>query len=157
MINVIDNFLEKDLIEYLEELFIYKTPHFYGHTSNRNNKNFSFYSSSINTEDTLISFIIRKLKNKFNFNKVLRCYINIQFHNMNGNWHQDDGSNTILIMITKTLNKNSGQFEIKINNKIKKIDFIQNRVVCFDATKFHRGLAPKEINTPRITLAFKTI
>ena len=59
MITIVDNFLEKDLIEYLEELFVYKTPHFYGHTSNKNNKNFSFYSSGINTEDTLVSFIIK--------------------------------------------------------------------------------------------------
>jgi hypothetical protein len=156
MITIIDDFLEKDLIEHLEEILVYKTPHTYGHTSGFDN-NFIFYSSGINTEDILISYIIKKLKNKFNFNKVLRSYINVQFHNMNGNWHPDDGSNTILIMITKTLNKNSGQFQIKINNKIKKVDFIQNRVICFDSTLFHRGLAPKEINTPRITLAFKTI
>jgi hypothetical protein len=152
---IIDNFLEKDLINYLEKLFIYSTPHYYGHVSNE--KNNEFYNSNLNINDTMINFLIIKLKKQFNFNQVLRSYINIQHNGMNGNWHRDDGSNTILIMITKTLKKGSGQFELKDKDKINKIDFIKNRLICFDANKFHRGLAPKEINTPRITLAFKTI
>jgi hypothetical protein len=77
---------------------------------------------------------------------------------MDGHWHQDDGKNTILLMITKTLKKNSGQFQIKDkNNIITKINFVQNKIIYFDASLLHRGLAPEEINTPRITLAFKTI
>ena len=155
MIKIIDNFLEKDLIEYLEKIFIYNTPHYYGHSSNK--KNIEFYNSNLNTGDILIKYLIIKLKKKIKFNQVIRSYINIQYNEMNGDWHQDDGSHTILLMITKTLKKGSGQFEIKNNGKINKIDFIQNRLVCFDATKHHRGMAPKEINTPRITLAFKTI
>jgi len=155
MIKIIDNFLEKDLINYLEKLFIYKTPHYYGHTSDK--KNTEFYISNLNINDTMINFLIIKLKKQFNFNQVIRSYINIQHNGMNGDWHQDDGSNTILIMITKTLKKGSGQLEIKNNEKINKIDFIQNRLIFFDATKYHRGLSPKEINSPRITLAFKTI
>ncbi len=155
MIKIIDNFLEKDLINYLEKLFIYNTPHYYGHSSTE--KSNEFYNSNLNINDAMINFLIIKLKKQFNFNQVLRSYINIQHNGMNGNWHQDDGSNTILIMITKTLKKGSGQFELKNNEKINKIDFIQNRLIYFDATKHHRGLAPKEINTPRITLAFKTI
>ena len=155
MIKIIDNFLEKDLIIYLEDVFMFKTPHFYGHKSHE--KSNFFYVSDINMNDTLIKFIILKLQKEFKFNEVLRSYINIQFYGMDGEWHQDDGSNTILIMITKTLKKGSGQFELKDSKKINKIDFIQNRLIHFDATKFHRGLAPEETNTPRITLAFKTI
>jgi hypothetical protein len=155
MMNVIDNFLEKDLIEYLEKLFIYNTPHYYGHVSNE--KSNKFYCSNLKMEDTLIKYLIIKLKKKFKFNQVIRSYINIQYNGMNGDWHPDDGSHTILLMITKTLKKGSGQFEIKDNEKINKIDFIQNRLIYFDATKQHRGMDPKEINTPRITLAFKTI
>jgi hypothetical protein len=155
MIKIIDNFLEKDLINYLEKLFIYNTPHYYGHSSNE--KGNQFYTSGLNINDTMINFLIIKLKKQFQFNQILTSYLNIQYNGMNGDWHHDDGSNTILIMITKTLKKGSGQFELKDNNKINKIDFIQNRFICFDATKKHRGLAPKEINTPRITLVFKTI
>ena len=153
---IIDNFLEKDLIEHLEEIFVHNTPHFYNQKSNHENSS-RFYISLININDALINFIIKKLKNKLNFKEILRSYINIQFNGMDGNWHQDDGTKTILLMITNTLSKDSGQFQIKIDNKIESVDFVQNRLICFDSTYFHRGLAPKEINIPRITLAFKTI
>jgi len=33
---------------------------------------------------------------------------------------------------------------------------VSNRLVVFKANKKHRGLAPKEINVPRITLTFKS-
>lgn len=156
MIKIIDNFLEKDLIIYLEKIFVFETPHYYGHASIVS-KSDKFYNSNINTEDILIKYLIIKLKNKFKFNQVLRSYINVQYNGMNGDWHKDDGNHTILLMVTKTLEKGSGQFEIKDNEKINKIDFVQNRLIYFDATKHHRGMAPKEINTPRITFAFKTI
>jgi len=153
---ITDNFLEKNLMEHLEKVLVHDTPHFYNQKSNHENSS-RFYISLINTNDTLISFVIKKLKDRVNFKEILRSYINIQFNGMDGNWHQDDGTKTILLMITNTLSKDSGQFQIKINNKIESIDFVQNRLICFDSTYFHRGLAPKEINVPRITLAFKTI
>ena len=138
MINIKDNFLEKILIKYLENIFIHKTPHYYGQVSNKGGKN-HFYSSMLNINDTMINFLITKLKTEFKFNQILRSYLNVQYNGMNGDWHKDDGNNTILLMITKTLKKGSGQFQIKDkDNVIKKIDFIQNRVICFDATKLHR-------------------
>jgi len=153
---ITDNFLEKNLMEHLEKVLVHDTPHFYNQKSNHENSS-RFYISLINTNDTLISFVIKKLKDRVNFKEILRSYINIQFNGMDGNWHQDDGTKTILLMITNTLSKDSGKFQIKINNKIESIDFVQNRLICFDSTYFHRGLSPKEINVPRITLAFKTI
>jgi hypothetical protein len=152
---VIDNFLEKNLIEHLEKVLVYDTPHFYNQRSDGKNLSY-FYINNINTNDTFISFVIKKLKDIVSFKEILRCYINIQFNGMDGDWHQDDGSKTILLMVTNTLSKNSGQFQIKIDNEIKSVDFVQNRLICFNSTYFHRGLAPKEINVPRITLAFKT-
>lgn len=156
-LTVIDNFLEEDLIKYLEKIFVSETPHYYGHASIIN-KSAQFYSSNINIHDPLIKYLIIKLKKQFAFNEILRSYINIQYNNMSGDWHKDDGNRTILLMITKTLEKGSGQFEIKdINDEIIQIDFVQNRIIAFEANKLHRGLDPKETNTPRITLAFKTI
>jgi len=62
-----------------------------------------------------------------------------------------------LLMISPTLEKNSGSFEIKENNKeIKIINFLQNRLITFPAKWEHKGCAPIEKRTPRITLAFKT-
>jgi hypothetical protein len=42
---IIDNFLEKELIEYLKNVFMFKTPHLYGHKSHE--KSNFFYNSDI--------------------------------------------------------------------------------------------------------------
>ena len=70
---------------------------------------------------------------------------------MNGVFHKDDGDITCLYMVTKSRKNNDGSFEIEGD---KKIQFIQNRLICFDSNKMHRGLAPNK--GIRITLAFKT-
>jgi len=148
---IIDNWLSKDLTEYLKDYFLYRFPHYYGHQSNPNNNENCFYNSICNPQDALNNFLFFKIKKTLNKNlNLIRMYINIQHPNMNGSFHTDDGEITCLYMVTKTL-EDSGHFEIENEEKI---NFIQNRLVCFDATKSHRGLAPKE--GVRITLAFKT-
>jgi hypothetical protein len=154
-IKIIDNFLGEDLIKHLEEIFLFKTPHYYGHKSHKDSK--FFYNCNVNLNDYLLMFLHKKLKDIFKIKEVLRCYINIQFNGMDGDWHQDDGNHTILLMVTKTLKKGSGEFQIKKDNKINKISFIQNRLIFFNSSLKHRGMSPKEIAVPRITLAFKTI
>jgi len=147
---IIDNWLDKDLVLYLENYFLYNFPHYYGHKSNDKDSE-SFYNSGLNPNDALNNFLFYKLKKTLNKNlKLERMYINIQHPNMNGSFHTDDGDMTCLYMVTKT-KKNSGYFEIKNENKI---NFIQNRLISFDAKKMHRGLSPD--NGVRITLAFKT-
>ena len=54
-------------------------------------------------------------------------------------------------MVTQSLDKEE-YFEIKNENKI---NFVQNRLIYFDAKKLHRGLAPTKLGKVRITLAFK--
>lgn len=148
---IIDNALDKDLINYLNNIFIYKIPHFYGHSSNENS--LKFYTSDLNKEDIFINYIVNALNIK---NNILRSYINVQFNGMEGDWHIDDGTETILLMISKTLMKNSGEFKLKKENNIINIDFIQNRLIIFNSKILHKGCAPIEINTPRVTLIFKT-
>jgi len=159
MIKIVDDFLEKDLSEYLEQYFL-EIPHYYGHTSEKSNKAISFYMSNLNIYDPLIKFLCLKVQKQLNYKLgFLRVYINIHHSNMPGSFHQDDGDTTILLMISKTLQKNSGQFQIQIDNNInniEKIDFIQNRLIIFPAKWKHRGLDPVEHGVPRITLAFKT-
>ena len=138
---IIDNWLDKDLVVYLNNYFLYSFPHYYGHKSNDKTKN-CFYNSNLNPNDAL---------NNYLFFKLIRMYINIQHANMNGSFHTDDGKMTCMYMVTKSL-KDSGAFEIKNENKI---DFIQNRLIAFDAGKLHRGRAPNK-GEVRITLAFKT-
>jgi hypothetical protein len=158
MIKIINNFLEEDLKIFLEHYFL-SIPHNFGWSSAKETKN-PFYQSNLNMQDPLINFLCLKIQKQVSYNLFfLRTYINIHYSDMPGDFHSDDGDTTFLLMTSKTLNKNSGLFQIKINNndnEIQSIDFIQNRLIIFPAKWKHRGLDPIEKATPRITLAFKT-
>ena len=159
MIKIIDNFLEKDLSTYLEQYFL-EIPHNFGWTSRGLGEGSPFYQAGLNICDPLIKFLCFKVQQQVN-HKVgfIRAYINIHYSNMPGDFHEDDGDTTFVLMTSKTLQKGSGQFQIQINNdieNIQKIDFIQNRLIIFPALWKHRGLDPIEHATPRVTLAFKT-
>jgi hypothetical protein len=153
-IEIKDNFLEKDLIDYLCSHFKL-LPHYYGHTSTGDS--IPFYASNLNLNDPLYNFLCFKISKLFPYSiEIMRTYINVQYCFMEGSFHQDDGDTTILLMITPTLKSKSGCFEIKDNNnKLKSVNFVQNRLILFPASWYHRGCAPIENNIPRITLAFK--
>lgn len=159
MIKIIDDFLEKDLSNYLNQYFI-EIPHYYGHSSLGLNNGTPFYQSNLNPYDPLIKFLCLKVQKQIEHKLgFIRVYINIHYSNMPGEFHEDDGDTTILLMTSKTLKKGSGKFEIQIKNNIndiQSIDFVQNRLIIFPASWKHRGLDPIENATPRITLAFKT-
>ena len=159
MIKIIDNFLELDLSHYLKQYFL-EIPHTFGWSSAGLNNGSPFYQANLNPYDPLIKFLCFKVQKQLEYKLgFLRVYINIHFSNMPGEFHEDDGDTTILLMTSKTLQIGSGQFQIQINNdtnNIKSIDFVQNRLIIFPALWKHRGLDPKEHATPRITLAFKT-
>ena len=159
MITVIDNFIEDLIINNLEDFFE-NIPHYYGHSSHTD-KSKKFYDTSL--DDVLNPWLMtveEKVK-KVSHTKIniLRKYINIQWPGLDGLLHNDDGDMTVLLMVTKTLSKGSGQFEIYEENdpqKLRTIDFVRNRLIMFPAKWGHRGMAPIEHYTPRITLAFKT-
>lgn len=161
-IKIIDNFFEEDLSKYLDKYFL-EIPHLYGHSSldlKSHKEQIPFYTSYLNIHDPLIKFLCLKVQKQVDYKiGFYRTYINIHFNGMPGTWHPDEGDTTFLVMTSKTLQKGSGQFQVKINNddnNIKSIDFIQNRLIIFPATWEHRGLDPVEHATPRVTLAFKT-
>ena len=143
---IVEDWLDKDLHNFLEKEFLYVTPHYYGHTSGENTENV-FYNTNLNSKDTLIRFLSQQLQKTLN-NKLIihRIYINVQHPNMNGEFHTDEGNLTCLYMVT-----GNGNFEIK-NEKV--IEFKKNKLICFDSKKLHRGLAPTK--GVRITLTFKT-
>jgi hypothetical protein len=159
MIKVIDNFLDLDLSKYLEQYFL-EIPHTFGWSSNPLDKKCPFYQANLNPYDPLIKFLCLKVQKQVNHKLgFLRVYINIHYSNMPGDFHEDDGDTTFVLMTSKTLRQGSGQFQIQINNdinNIQSIDFVQNRLVIFPAQWKHRGLDPTEHATPRVTLAFKT-
>ena len=152
---IIDNFLEKDLIKYLSNHFTL-CPQQYGHSSV--GKGNVWYSTNLDLHDPLYNFLCFKIGEVFpNTVQILRMYTNIQYCFMDGDFHIDDGDHTVILMITPTLKKNSGEFQIKENNKkLKKVSFVQNRLIKFPSSWTHKGCAPTEKNTPRITLVWKT-
>ena len=150
-LKIINDFIDWDLIKLLEVQFLYKTPHNFGHKSQNGDP--EFYASNLNPSDNLIKYIHIKISNILNIPTTInRSYINVQFMNMEGGFHVDDGDITALLMITKPPSQ-GGEFEYYENNIIKQIPYKQNRLILFSGIK-HRGTCPKD-NSPRITLAYK--
>jgi len=159
MINVIDNWLENDLSNFVEQSFLHEYPHFFDHTPTHNDNNF-FYNCELNHNDTLVKFLFYKAKKTLNRKiKLVRTHFNIQHPGMDGGWHTDDSELSFVYMVTQTLNKKEGTFQAKINNKIKTIDFVKNRLLFFDSKILHKGNAPflnkkRNVNA-RITFTLK--
>ena len=141
MIKITDNFLNIDLSKYLEQYFL-EIPHTFGWSSTGLNNGSPFYQANLNPYDPLIKFLCLKVQQQVEHKLgFLRVYINIHYSNMPGDFHEDDGDTTILLMTSKTLQKGSGQFQIQLHNdinNIQSIDFIQNRLIIFPAIWKHR-------------------
>jgi len=147
-----DNFTPN--INKLNKLFLYETPHYWGHAST--NDGDPFYSTPLDIDHpNLIEIHNDIIKSAPMELKMIRAYLNIQHQGMDGVFHDDDGDVTMLLMITDNPKKGGGEFEYK-NEKgdIIKIEYKQNRLIIFDSKIKHRGLAYKE-NKPRITLVIK--
>jgi len=78
--------------------------------------------------------------------------INLQFKGMDGSWHKDYGPMGILFMVGEE--GEGGEFIIKKNNEEQKIPFKNGRVIYFDPTVEHRGLAFTDPYKPRYTVQF---
>ena len=159
------DFMDKDFITYLSNHYLFNVFHRYGHTSIPGTGGKTFFATEMH-QDVVSNFVTHKLIKKFGVNQFKRIYINLQFNGMDGDWHPDDGEKTYMLMVTPTLKKDSGCLEIcdtptmappTEKTKIHKVAFEQNKLVIFTAKLWHRGRAPLETNTPRITLAFKSI
>jgi len=151
---IVKNWLDKD-VAYSMQSYLLKKPYTYSEASH-SKSNSKFFSCPFDIHnDTYIKSLFPELIKQFKYDiEIIRSYANLQFTKMDGEWHTDDGEITCLWMATQTLPKGSGTLQLK--NKREDVKFEFNKLVMFDAKRPHRGLAPKEFNTPRITLAFKT-
>tara|TARA_R110000851_G_scaffold221615_3_gene374346 strand:+ start:644 stop:1108 length:465 start_codon:yes stop_codon:yes gene_type:complete len=149
---IIKNWLRKDVgIDIRDHLFGCKYE--YRSTSTNKSSNTFFISNFDLTTNQTIMWVAEKLVKEFGYDiNIMRAYANLQFTGMNGEWHTDDGETTCLWMATESLPKGSGEFQ----TKDKKVKFDFNKLIMFDSKEVHRGMGPKKLNTPRITLAFKT-
>ena len=147
-----DNFIGAKKIKALNE-YCKNIPHQYGHTSNCSKKDMSFYMANINPTLKNINYVCQKIVNLHGGDLAFfDTYINVQYAGMNGSFHKDEGHYTWVLMISPTLNKGSGCFITKKQS----VDFVQDRLICLPAKTLHKGMAPKELAIPRITMAFKT-
>jgi len=159
MINIIDNWLEKDLSDFVEHSFLHEYPHYFDHTPTDKDSNV-FYNCELNHNDTLVKLLFYKARKTINKKlKLVRTHFNIQHPGMNGGWHTDSSQLSFVYMVTQTLKKKEGTFQIKIDNKIKTIDFVKNRLIIFDSNLIHRGNPPlindkRNVNA-RITFTLK--
>ena len=153
MIKIIDNALPLEVCRFLHREVL-NMPMFLHSSIEVNNFKSIFFASEFNLNDFFTKFICEELIKNVSLKKihVLRCYANIHFQNQSGEWHQDDGDLTFVWMISPTLKSGDGCFEIKNGSKI---DFVNNRLIIFDAKTLHRGNHSIEI-FPRITIALKT-
>tara|TARA_R110002020_G_scaffold118970_1_gene271760 strand:- start:341 stop:874 length:534 start_codon:yes stop_codon:yes gene_type:complete len=171
---IIKNFLPSDLIVFLHNYYL-SLPHFYGHKSIPTEEGGKrFYTHYLSNDDPLTKYICIRVKEAVSKDEPLgfiRAYFNVQHAGMEGSFHDDDGENTILLMISDT-SPGEGCFEyiervidpdepitaqsykVREDDKIKKIPFVQNTLIMFNSKFLHRGRAPKK--GVRITLAFKT-
>ena len=162
-VQVYKNFLPNTLMNQVLG-HILEQPHRYGHTSKMSESvdNPRWYICELEQDiffsRCMLSFITDKVSNRLSLHKM---YANIQYAGQNGGFHVDNFtpySRTAILMLSKTLPKGSGTFQIKkegYENKIETHDFEQNKLLFFKSTLSHRGNAPLEPGFPRVTLAFK--
>jgi hypothetical protein len=147
-----DNFLDETLINMLNGRILY-FPMTYTGCSN-DGESTTFFNRDFDMKDILTEYLCRKVQETVDWGVGFqRVYANIQFTDMPGNWHVDDGTDTFLLMTSRTLEKGVGTFELETGEKS---DFIQNRLIRFNANVKHRGNPPNSNKDPRITITFKT-
>jgi hypothetical protein len=154
-IKVIDNWLDLEFCDHLSHHILYCLPHIYGHSSDSGDGS-RFYRVEFGEENFHVKYMCRKLNREIikENSQFIRVYANLQFKEMDGSFHLDDGDFTMIYMVTPTL-EGSGYFEYMDGDSIKQIDFVQNRLIWFNGSELmHRGMAPNTL-IPRITISFK--
>ena len=139
-------------------------PHYYGHTSIFEKDKFKprWYICELDDDlflsRCILGFIIDKIKIKLSLGKI---YANVQYAGQDGSFHTDNTtphSRTAILMVSKTLPKGSGTFQIHtegFSNKIETHEFEQNKLLFFKSSILHKGNPPLEPGFPRVTLAVK--
>jgi hypothetical protein len=174
-IHIINNWLDSELACYINDKMVKVLPIYFNHilTNNviigahlftklnfKDNDKFNTYFYDVVFENFIIDFLLFKFKQILQFEFLIdRCYLNFypeKTHSLN--FHIDslqENAFTILYMVSKTPNDSSGAFEYidPIDNKVKQIDFLQNRLIIFKSNIKHRGISFND--GERITLTYK--
>ena len=173
-VDIIDNWVDEDLINHLSNQFLYRYPHFFVERSTPEGKPYMYSHDCRQSMDaqgdqgnqTLIAFIETKIKKRLEseYGKLntSRTYFNVQHPGMDGHFHVDapledkSAGPTVMLMITPKGNEGEFYYKPDITDKlcIEKVEYEQNRLVVFNPLMEHYGQS--FTNKPRITLVFKT-
>lgn len=157
---VIDDFLTKDEMTFVDNFFDRDVKWAYGHKTDLSTK-IKWFVCSLKENpfftDYLLSKINKLTKYEWSFENV---YANGQTMLLDGGWHKDRTADMTAILyvsdITPQNIKNvNGYLNYKINNEIKSIEPYKNRLVIFNSDVVHRGLAPNDPGVFRISIAWK--
>ena len=168
---IIDDWLERDLIYYVNKILIPHLPIYFNHGLNDCIIGVHMFDPHIVCRHThgadkvlfinyIIDFLYYKLTKIFQFNFLIkRSYLNFYPANTcDSNYHTDgdlDSDFTVLFMPSETPSDGSGKFEYvdPMNKTIKHIDYLQNRLIIFKSNISHKGVSFNQ--SERITLTFK--
>ena len=149
-VEIIDNWVDEDLINHLSNQFLYRYPHFFVERSTPEGKPYMYSHDCRQSMDA---------QGKLN---TSRTYFNVQHPGMDGHFHVDapledkSAGPTVMLMITPKGNEGEFYYKPDITDKlcIEKVEYEQNRLVVFNPHMEHYGQS--FTNKPRITLVFKT-
>jgi hypothetical protein len=151
---IIDDFLCDDFVEHIQDVIPnlgYK-PHF-----SIDIEKCRFLNSIGDWPATdAFNYVAKKIRNlsQIECSEVLRVYSNLHpsGENHSGDWHEDGNQITALYYPMKWDNKYGGGTEFKDGTVV---DYVENRLVLFDANKTHRAMPHTNKNLFRYTVSFK--
>jgi len=150
---IIDDFLDNDYLTHIQDII--PKLHYAIHSSDHNTSS-TFLSSVGNFPNTdCFQTIIKKILNLTYIRNpsIIRCYVNLnpqgKYHS--GRFHDDDGDITALFYPYPWQKEWGGETEFEDGTMIENKE---NRLVLFDAKKFHRAVEHTAPNF-RYSVAFK--
>jgi len=164
MYDVFDNFLTNDELTFTENYF--KKPVWeFGHSTIAADSDSSqkWFIAHLDHLPFFTEYLKEKIENVIDLKCSLdRVYANGQTILNDGNWHIDDDYPdyiTALLYIsdidTRNVDQIKGHTEFQMDNHIISLQPMKNRLVVFESSRPHRGLAPNVPGFLRISIAWK--
>lgn len=163
-IRVVDNFLSNDELQFTMDI-INNEKWIYGAQSGQTLSNIKWFGCDLSENLFFKEYLLQKISKITKCNwECSRLYANGQTPLLDGEWHIDkdppnDDYWTVLLYISDITTENivrvNGHTEFKINNEIKSIEPLKNRIVIFKSDIIHRGRAPSIPEIFRISIAWK--
>lgn len=163
-----DNFLNENELKFTSNYFEGPIWEF-GHRSHDDGSDIypsKWFVCGLDNNKFFSELLIKKISqiSKTNW-ELIKVYANGQTILNDGNWHFDEMNDssvsywTALLYVSDINHKNievvNGYTDFKINDEIKSIEPLQNRLVLFRSDLLHRGRAPTIPGFLRISVAWK--